>query len=132
MKNGYVKCTSRVVLSLAAYLSFLVPVHAQTADPTEGVILYDGRNYEGASGSFGEGTFGTADLDASGVGNNRTSSFRVAPGYQVQLCDGPTTDCVPFSNSIARLGGNLENRVSNLIVGKTSFGAMQTEVATYE
>ncbi len=130
MKNGLITLFSRIVLSLAACLSFFLPVHAQTADPTQGIILYADRDYGGASWSVGEGTFGTVELDASGVGNNRASSLRVAPGYQVQLCDGPTNDCVAFSNSIARLGSNLDNRVSNLIVGKTSFGAMQAEVGT--
>lgn len=58
----------------------------ELADSHAPVTVYSDANFGGGSQEFGAGDYDWADLTASGgIGNDKLSSIRVAPGYKVTL-----------------------------------------------
>ncbi len=103
-KNIYKKRSLQLYAS-ASIVAVLAVFSSAKLQASQAVTLYQHINFSGSSLSVGEGDVTVADLRASGVGNNRISSIRVAAGYEVLACrpQDLTGRCEIFVNDVPDL-----------------------------
>lgn len=81
---------------------------------------YLGFSYTGRSQTFTEGVYRASEGMLSVIGDNKTSSISLSPGYRVKACqnsDGSGV-CNTWSSSVANVGNALVKQISYLEVSK--------------